>query len=331
MSNTERERVFTAETLDRYMSAGVETRHVLSEKPRCEMLIDPRAQRLSLRTPDVGSYPDVAAYGRLAFEVVEEPGNLGAWAELVVDASGMAYEAYSLVMSVVDQLEAGRSLKHALDDSLATFKELLSKQRKLSDEQEIGFFGELGLFAHLVEELGEESATAAWLGPENEEHDFVLEDFDVEVKTTRSDARLHVIGGLGQLAATPGRPLYLVSIQVTAGGFAAEGETLAERVHRIRSKLDRSQRRFDERLIKLGLNPRTVNDLYTRRYLSRSNPRAYLVDGDFPALTHAGIGAIVQRPELVVSTVYRIDVTTIAASTPPVQLIGFCERNSNGS
>ncbi|KAA9393011.1 PD-(D/E)XK motif protein [Kocuria coralli] len=327
----EREREFTVETLDRYMRAEVETRHVLSEMPRCEMIIDPRASRLVLRTPDAGSYPETGAYRRLAFEVVEEPGESGVWAELTVDASGMAYEAYSLVMSVVDQLEAGRPLKHALDESLATFKELLTKRWKLSEDQEIGLFGELGLFAHLVAELGEEAATSSWLGPENEEHDFVLPDFDAEVKTTRNETRAHVIGGLGQLAPSPARPLYLVSVQVTAAGAASEGQTLPERVNKVRAMLDSSARVFDEHLASLGWDPRTAADLYTQGYFARSEPRVYLVDIDFPAITHEGIASIVQRPELVVGAVYRIDVTAIEASTPPSQLSGYCERSSSDS
>ncbi|CAG7614913.1 PD-(D/E)XK motif protein [Leucobacter soli] len=329
--SVEQDRVFTPETLDRYMRASAETRHVLSESPRCEMIIDPRASRLVLRTPDAGSYPDVGAYGRLAFEVIEEPGEAGVWAELAVDANGMAYEAYSLIMSVVDQLEAGRPLSYALDESLATFKELLTKRRKLSDEQEVGLFGELGLFAHLVAELGEEAATRAWLGPENEEHDFVLPGYDAEVKTTRTEARVHVIGGLGQLAPSPGRAMFLVSVQVTAAGTAAEGETLPKRVNRVRSMLVRSVRVFDERLRSLGWDPRTAEDLYTRAYLARTEPRAYLVDEDFPAITHEGIAAIVRRPELVVGAVYRIDVTGIEPSEPPTEIAGFCERSSNDS
>ena len=319
----------TAETLERFMCADVETRHVLSDTPRCEMHVDPRSGTLSLRTPDTGSYPDIGAYGRLKFEVVEELGESGVWAELTVDAVGMAYEAYSLVMSVVELLEAGQPLKQAVNTSLEIFNTLLAKRRKLSDEQQTGLFGELGMFAHLVSELGEEAASLAWLGPENGEHDFVLPDFDVEVKTTRAEARQHIIGGLGQLMPSPNRQLYFVSVQVTAAGAASDGETLPERVRRVRAMLKNSARMYDDRLASLGWDPQTAEDLYVQKYLARSNPRSFLVDESFPAITHQGITSILRRPEFIVSVEYRIDVTAFNDTTPPAQLSEFCEGSSS--
>lgn len=322
--NTET-RVMTPETLERYMRASLTTRHPLSHAPTCELFINPGECSLVLRTPATSSYPEVGAYDRLRFDLVEEPGYEGLWFELAVDADGMAYEAYSLIMSVVDQLEAGQPLKNALDDALAGFRELLSKHKKMSDEQEIGLFGELGLFSHLISTLGEEPAIAAWLGPENEEHDFVLPGYDVEVKTTRTEARVHMISSPTQLARSPERPLYLVSIQMTGAGAANMGETLPERVTRVRNQVNRSRRVFDERLRSMGWDDRTAEDLYTRKYIPRSEPRAYVVDEAFPSITPDGIAALLAKPELVVGLVYRIDMTNLEACLPPTELKGFCE------
>lgn len=318
-------RVMTPETLERYMRAVMSTRHPLSGAPLCELFIEPAERLLRLRTPATSSYPEIGTYDRLTFDVVEEPGHAGTWFELSVDAEGMGYEAYSLIMSVVDQLEAGQPFKNAVSEALASFRELLSKRKKMSDEQEIGLFGELGVFAHLVDTMGEERATSAWLGPENEEHDFVLPTCDLEVKTTRTEARVHMIGSATQLARSPERPLYLVSIQMTAAGAARTGETLPERVWRVRSLLDRSVRVFDERLRSLGWDDRTAEQLYTRKYIARSEPRAYFVDDEFPAISPDGIAAIVARPELVVGLVYRIDVTNLEACEPPAEIVGLCE------
>lgn len=330
--DTESNRVMTPETLEQYMRATVPTRHPLAGAPTCVLIIEPDARRLKLRTPATTSYPELGAYDRLSFDVVEEPGEDGVWFELSIDVEGMAYEGYSVIMSVVDQLEAGRPFRHSVDEALASFRELLSKRRKLSEEQEVGLLGELGLFAHLIGRIGEEAATAAWLGPENEEHDFVLPDFDLEVKTTTSEARVHVIGSATQLSRSPGRPLYLVSIQLTAAGASNEGETLPERVLRVRGLLSRSRRIFDERLRAIGWEPRISDDLYTRRFIDRSLPRAYAVMGDFPAIDPEGIASIIVRPELVVGLVYRIDVTALNAAEPPAVIEGFCEgRTPNGS
>ncbi|MCD7100724.1 PD-(D/E)XK motif protein [Pseudoclavibacter sp. 13-3] len=322
-------RMLKPENLEQYLRAEAELVLPLSAMPQTRMLIEPRNQTLTLRSPKSGPLPDVGAYDRLSIDVVEEPGEDEDWYDLRVDVDGTGYEGYSFIMKVVDQLEAGRSLKGAIGEALVTFKELLSKKRRLSDEQEIGLFGELGMFAHLVEGIGEEAATAAWLGPDSEEHDFVLPGFDAEVKTTRTEARVHVIGSATQLEPSPGRPLYLVSIQVTSAGAAAEGETLTERVRRVRGLLERSLRVFDDRLRGLGWDVRTADDLYTRRYLSRSEPRAYTVDADFPAIGSEDIASIVARPELVVGLVYRIDVTGLEAAEPPAELTGFCERKAD--
>ncbi|WP_440710679.1 PD-(D/E)XK motif protein [Herbiconiux sp. YIM B11900] len=324
--------LFTPETLERYFRSGAPTVHLLSDAPSCLLIIEPELKRLRLRTPATDSPADVGAYDRLTFDIVEEPGEESLWFELTIDADGMAYEGYSLIMSVVDQMGAGRPFRHSVSEALAAYRELLTRRRSLSDEQEIGLFGELGVFAHLIEATGEEAATAAWLGPQNEEHDFVLDGCDLEVKTTRGESRVHVIGSATQLLPSPERPLHLVSIQVTAAGAAAGGETLPGRVRRVRGLLSRGARVFEERLRAVGWEDLNADDVYTRGYVLRSMPRSYLVDDEFPAVVPDGLAKIVRRPELVVGLVYRIDVTGLAVGSPPAELAGFCEGNtSDGS
>lgn len=323
---------FSPETLDHYFRGAVPTAHPLATTPLCTLFVDPGSRQLRLRTPATDAPADVGVYDRLVFDVVEEPGEDGIWFELRVDAEGMAYESYSLIMSVVDQLEAGRPFRQSVTDSLATFKELLTRKRPMSEEQEVGLFGELEVFAHLVVAVGEDLATAAWLGPDNEEHDFVLNSVDLEVKTTRTEARVHTIGSPAQLTSSPGRPLQLLSIQITSAGAAEHGETLVERVRRVRGMLNRSVRIFDERLHRMGWRDRDADELYTRRFVARSMPRTYPVDDAFPAITPEGIAAIVRRPELVVGLVYRLDLTNQSWCEGPPELFGFCEeRAANGT
>ncbi|MCJ1696096.1 PD-(D/E)XK motif protein [Rathayibacter caricis] len=328
MNDEELRPLFTPETLERYFRSTAPTVHPLSDAPVCLLLIEPDSRRLRLRTPATDSPADVGAYDRLGFGIVEEPGEETLWFELTIDADGMAYEGYSLIVSVVDQLEAGRPFRHSVSDALAAYRELLTRQRTLSDEQEIGLFGELGVFAHLVETTGEEAATAAWLGPDSEEHDFVLDGCDLEIKTTRAETRVHVIGSATQLLPSPDRPLHLVSIQLTAAGAAAGGETLPERVRRVRGLLTRGTRVFEERLRSLGWYDLNADEVYTRGYVLRSTPRSYPVGEDFPAIVPDGLARIVRRPELVVGLAYRIDVTGLPVGSPPAELAGFCERSA---
>ena len=244
-------------------------------------------------------------------DIVEEPGDETVWFRVTVEAKGIEYEAYSLLQAVTDQLQQGDDLERALHVALDAFRGLLARAPRLSEDQEIGLFGELVALDRLIDGVGETEALAAWLGPRAEEHDFVLGEADVEVKTTRSERRIHVIHGLGQLTPTPGRPLHLMSVQVTGAGAAGNGQTLPELIERIRRRLRSGRTDFDDRLTDCGWEDAQADRLYTTRLLVRSEPRFYTVDEDFPAITSAGLSRIVTRPELVRSIDYRIDVTDL--------------------
>lgn len=323
-------RVFTAETLAGYLASGLATHHPVSRAPWCELVVDAPRKVLVLTTPATDSMPDVAAYDRIRFDITDKLGDDAATMfELSVDVDGAAYEGYSLLMSVVDQLEHGASFRTAVAVSLATYRDLLSRARGLSDEQQTGLFGELGVLLHLFDTVGEEPALRAWLGPENEEHDFVTADVDLEVKTTLGERRVHMIGSASQLATTGDRPLYLISLQVTKAGDAADGETLPQRVARVRTRLGRQAYLVDDHLRRLGWDDDRALSLYRRRYLARTTPRAYLVDDAFPAIDHQDIARIVPQPELVLALAYRIDLTSLRWADAPALLDGFCEKGSH--
>lgn len=301
----------TPETLAAYFEAGHPAEQRLAEEPLCVLGIDPPRGELTLRTPATGPDIDVSAYRMIRTDIVEEPGDETVWFRVTIEARGIEYEAYSLLQSVTDQLQQGDDLERALHLALDAFRGLLARAPRLSEDQEIGLFGELVALERLIDGVGETKALAAWLGPQTEEHDFVLGEADVEVKTTRSERRIHVIHGLGQLTPTPGRPLHLMSVQVTGAGAAGNGETLPELIERIRRRLRSGRTDFDDRLTDCGWEDSQADRLYTTRLLIRSEPRFYAVDGAFPAITSAGLSRIVTRPELVRSIDYRIDVTDI--------------------
>ena len=301
----------TPETLAAYFDAGHPAEQRLSEEPLCVLGIDPPRGELTLRTPATGSDIDVSAYRMIRTDIVEEPGDETVWFRVTVEAKGVEYEAYSLLQAVTDQLQQGDDLERALHVALDAFRGLLARAPRLSEDQEIGLFGELVALDRLIDGVGETKALAAWLGPRAEEHDFVLGEADVEVKTTRSERRIHVIHGLGQLTPTPGRPLHLMSVQVTGAGAAGNGETLPELIERIRRRLRSGRTDFDDRLTDCGWEDAQADRLYTTRLLVRSEPRFYTVDEDFPAITSAGLSRIMTHPELVRSIDYRIDVTDL--------------------
>lgn len=314
----------SAETLDAYFRAGAVVTVRLAESPSCRLRIDPRAQTLQLWTPAAGPEPDVTAMDRVS--VSTEELDRGQWFVVEVDAADAHYEAYSLLAAVVDDLAAGRLLHAAMSRSVESFRELLAKRARLSEEATIGLLGELMLLETLIEQDGEASAMAAWLGPDSEEHDFVLANADAEVKTTMSERRVHLIGSDTQLQPSLHRALWLISVQITRAGDAVGGFGLPDMIGRIRTRLVSGSDAFAGHLRTLGWRDADA-DLYPERYMLRSMPAAYLVDEDFPAITRWRLETVVPQPELVGSVSYRVDVSNLTPATPPGGLAQFVGGN----
>ncbi|MGY1701419.1 PD-(D/E)XK motif protein [Geodermatophilus sp. SYSU D00766] len=316
----------TPETLETYFSSHVVVPVLLADSPVCRLRIDPPAQSLQLWTPATGPEPDVTAMDRVS--VLTEDMDDGQWYVLDVDATGAHYEAYSLLAAVVDDLAAGRPLHIAMARSVDTFLELLANRGRLSEEKTVGLIGELLLLESLIDQIGQDSALLGWLGPDSEEHDFVLSDLDAEVKTTLSERRSHVIGTETQLQPSPHRPLWLVSVQLTRAGDAVQGFGLPAVIGRVRSSLNGGTDAFAGHLRTLGWNDADA-DLYPERYLLRTAPAAYLVDDRFPALTRQRIDAAVPQPELVSAVSYRVDVSSMLPGTTPAALAPFVGGNDD--
>ena len=305
------------ETLDRYFAAGVPTQHLLSRDPRIQMRIDPRAQELALSTHHDGTDPDLAGLQRVHADVEDHED--GTWSVLRIDARDMRYEAYGMLVAVAESLRQGTSFSAAVQAALANFRHLLAGRRRLSEEQERGLFGELLVLESMHATRGTD-ALEWWLGPLAEQHDFACPGYDLEVKTTVSDRRKHRIAGVDQLLPNPGRPLWLVSIQITRAG-GAEGLSLAELVRRVQA-LFPADDRFRTALQDLGWREEDA-DLYSTTYLLRSTPRAFLIDDEFPAITFERLRATVPHADLLSEISYRVDVTDRPAGTPGPEVAGF--------
>ena len=315
----------TPETVEAYFGSGVQSAFILDGRVSARLEIDPQHHEMRLLCPAVGSDPDVTSYERISFDRVNILGESGDWFELSVDAAGMHYEAYVLLESIVDQLRSGASFRHAVSESLAGLKDLLAGRKRMSEAVITGLIGELLVLRHVIGKLGDETALATWLGPLAEEHDFALEEFEAEVKTTLSEGRVHLIGSETQLLPTPGRPLYLISVQLTKAGAAADSFTLPELIETVRASIDLSRvRTFDKYLESLAWS-QTDADLYSIRYQQRSVPKAYLVDDEFPAITTPRLNAVVPQRTLVTGVSYRVDVSTLHHAHAPAPLDTFCE------
>lgn len=300
------------ESLDTYLRQTVPTHHRLARSPRCELEIDPRSVQFELTTPVDGAEPDVTALERV--EIDRFMDDDGEWFRMTVTGRDVPHEAYGLIVGIVAAMRAGASFAAATAGAVSNFKSVLASRKRLSTEAQIGLLGELFVVHRLLQADPEESVLDWWLGPEAEQHDFALPEFDVEVKTSTAERREHVIHGLGQLQPNPGRDLWLLSIQVTRGG-GDHSVNLAGLVRSVTARMENRRMQFLRHLDFLGWREQDA-DLYQERFLMRHKPSAFLVSEDFPALTPDRIAGSVPHHERVSGVTYRVDISDRTPGDP---------------
>lgn len=313
----------TPDSLDAYIRLGVMSVFQLSEDVDARLEVDPPKDQLRLFVPAMGGLPDVTHFERIQVDRVDGTGAASRY-RLIFSAKGMHHKAYQLIESIVEELKDGRPFRDAVIDSIAEMKDLLADRSRLSEEKETGLWGELCLLEHLIDCQGEEAGIDAWLGPAGSEHDFSFGAFEVEVKTTRSEARRHHVGSDTQLEPVPGRPLFLISIQATLAGTSEEGRALPELVAAVRARLSQARSRFETNLSDLRYFDEDA-DLYITRFQLRARPRGYLVDEDFPAITRTRLTAVVPNASMISDVHYVVDVRGLRHVPMPAPLDVFCE------
>ncbi len=216
---------------------------------------------------------------------------------------------FAFCLSIADGIQLDgtvpdAALRRALRDWRALFEQLAM----LTPERQLGLLGEMWLLDRLLDVHGA-LALDAWTGPKGQAHDFRLGDREFEVKTTSSEHRSHLISSDNQLTASPGRTLYLLSLQFAAGGPNARSLRGVVEAVRSRMSLMGVGSRFDELLeATFQLSPSTLGH-YTKRMQLRSPPLLVAVTDSFPRITHADVLSL-PHPEMVrVSDLrYRVDV-----------------------
>ena len=232
---------------DEYLGCGVPVELPVEGDPHLSLFIDPDRPAIGIRMP-ADAAADLAESGwrNISLRRVYRDGRRQA--EIYVDDERLFTEAYPVLLSIADRMQLdGRSLEDALAYTMRLLGQLLLRPTTLTVEREIGLLGELTLLRGLCGTLGSRAALDSWTGPVGGEHDFVLPGLDLEVKTTSTERRRHLIGSAEQLRASPGRPLLLVSYQLTKVGHG--GRTLPELIAEIRNSLVPAERpAFDARL-----------------------------------------------------------------------------------
>jgi hypothetical protein len=291
--------------------------------PQCDIEFDPGARCVALVTDYNSPEPDLAKLQNIRFEPMVVDGREVARISVRVDQN--IHGAYGLLSVIADELQfASCPLAAAVAAGVEQYREMLIARRGITTEEEIGLVGELLFLNFLMHTLGPGQAVGAWQGPTAEEHDFVLDEVDLEVKTTVSERRRHVISGLTQLVPRPGVALALLSIQLTRAGMTAStGMTLPGVVAHARKIAGGHVAKLDPLLRSAGWKPEDA-DLYTTRWVTRSTPKAYLVDASFPAITAEALASAIPKSGLLSDVSYRVDVTDLTPNALPEPLSGFC-------
>ncbi|GAA1568592.1 PD-(D/E)XK motif protein [Kribbella karoonensis] len=285
--------------------------------PACRLDIHPANRTITLITSFTPPEPDVARWRNIAFKPVSS--DEGDLAELTVTVEGNVRGAYGLLTSVADELQLrGQPFAFAVATSVASHRDLFAGKAALSTEKELGLFGELLVLEYLIEKLGAALAVESWQGPRSEEHDFVLDDVHLEVKTTSGELRRHMMHGLTQLVPVRGVPLSLVSFQLTRSSQGG-GSTLGQLVSRVRAQADGYRAKVDAGLEAMGWSDADV-ELYATFWTERTEPRAFDVDERFPALTAARLAAAIPNFTAVSNLAYSVDLTHFRSNSLPGSL-----------
>jgi hypothetical protein len=299
--------------VESYQAQGVNGALVVAGAPSARIEIAPQHRRLSLLVKVHGEArgPDLLDRANLAYDVQHEAGEM--WHRLDVAFDDNLGEVYPVLCAVADRVQlGGETFTDAVEAVLGGLGDILAGRGGLPHEKQVGLFGELAVLLSLAGWTSTAAAASAWRGPDREEHDFGLPAADVEVKTTMSEHRRHWIGGATQLVPTPGRDLYLLSLQITGAGNGP-GATLTELVAAARALQGAPAGAMDAGLAASGWQPRHA-DLYRSRWALRTTPEFHLVDAAFPAVTPDGLAGAMPAPERVIEFRYRIDLDGLPAA-----------------
>lgn len=223
---------------------------------------------------------------------------------------------YDFVVEVLDLTQKhAKTASIAVDEAWKRWGQLIEQQSVLSREKQVGLIGEVQVLQRLAKRYGWKFALDAWHKEPTAEHDFCLTNVDVEVKTTASEKRIHTIGSLDQLLGSPGRALYLLSIQVTpAPPLAADSFSLRGLVTTTFDALasnDELTQVFKRRIQSVGWSEHHVS-YYESTYVSRSPARLILVDDACPRITSDKLfGMVGELASRITGVMYSIDVTDL--------------------
>ena len=189
-------------------------------------------------------------------------------------------EFYNVIRRAADRVQLDHMrIDDAIRAAAGEVEAMLQVAELLGLEQQLGVWGELRTLSAIAGKRSWADALDAWghARGSNEEHDFVLSDVDIEVKTTRTEQRLHEVGPT-QLIPSPGRRLLVCSVQVTLAA-ADEGESLTALIARLRREVPRRERsKLEKGLSHAGWLDRRAENYTVNRWRLRAAPIVVCAD-----------------------------------------------------
>lgn len=208
--------------------------------------------------------------------------------EVLTDARELFRAIYALITDVTVRIKDGQTdALSALESSLSAFQELVAQSQQMSREKAVGLFGEMAIFAQLLESG---AAASCWIGAGRECHDFRLGRHELEIKTTVANVREHVIHGLNQLSPSPDHLLSLISIRIGSPG-SGDGRSLNDIVDAIRLRLSALSglAQFNSALTEVGYDPSYSE--CSVRYQLNAPVMDVAIRKDFPAISQDFLGS----------------------------------------
>lgn len=159
------------------------------------------------------------------------------------------------------------------------------KDQRLTDDEEVGLFGELTMISMLLEAGNSPSAVVdLWKGPMNALRDFPGDQVDVEVKSTIAvngfPAR---IGSLEQLDDADGKIIKLAAFRFVLHEL---GLSLPALIASISDRLDAAALPHFQRRLDLARYSDLAAQYYVRKF-ALADERVFDVAGDFPRLARS--------------------------------------------
>lgn len=284
------------EAFEERIRSGTPSIERIAGHPRVDAVIDAGGARVGVRIHGLTTALPTSPLSEITIHHGKAEG--GAFVDVATSNPDLFPDFYAFCCAVADRVQLDqRGPEDAISETLAAWAALLRRIALLSEEHQVGLIGELWFLREVAARLGWAAALDAWKGPRSEEHDFVLPLVDVEVKTTTKERRVHQIGSLKQLEPKLNRPLFILSVQLTAASAAAGGMALPGWIAQIEGEAQAAER---------GLSGILHRQLFTRgwrpehslHYLSsfalRSEATAVPVDERCPAVVSAvlaGLGA----------------------------------------